>query len=140
MATTYVQESQKREDKAKARFLFNDLDTDSSGYIDAIELQKLLIQWGLPENEVDAYLAEDDDKRFSFEEFYQNLKPIWNFAYEHMKLTESAVYSLLVTANSNVTSFDDNKIHAKKSNDVLGKVALVANQTTSQLIEDSMWP
>ncbi|CAF3838592.1 unnamed protein product [Rotaria sp. Silwood1] len=88
MATTYVQESQKREDKAKARFVFNDLDTDSSGYIDAIELQKLLIQWGLPENEVDAYLAEDDDKRFSFEEFYQNLKPIWNFAYEHMKVQD----------------------------------------------------
>ncbi|CAF3260471.1 unnamed protein product [Rotaria sp. Silwood2] len=84
-ATSYVQESKKREDKAKARFVFNDLDTDSSGYIDAIELQKLLIQWGLPEDEVDAYLAEDDDKRFSFEEFYQNLKPIWNFAYEHMK-------------------------------------------------------
>ncbi|CAF3284147.1 unnamed protein product [Rotaria sp. Silwood2] len=84
-ATSYVQESKKREDKAKARFVFNDLDTDSSGYIDAIELQKLLIQWGLPEDEVDAYLAEDDDKRFSFEEFYQSLKPIWNFAYEHMK-------------------------------------------------------
>jgi hypothetical protein len=45
-----------------------------------------LIQWGLPENEAEAYLAEDEDKRFSFEEFYQNLKPIWNFAYRHMSV------------------------------------------------------
>jgi len=44
----------------------------------------LLIQWGLPEHEVDEYLANDDDKRFSFDEFYHNLKPVWNFAYENV--------------------------------------------------------
>ena len=78
------QEYQKKTDIAKARFVFDCLDIDSNGYIDIFELQKLLIQWGLPDDEVDAYLSDDDDKRFSFDEFYQNLKPIWDFAYEHM--------------------------------------------------------
>jgi Ca2+-binding EF-hand superfamily protein len=57
-------------DAEKARFIFECLDTDGSGYIEAHELQKLLIQWGLPENEVDDYLATDDDKRYSFDEFF----------------------------------------------------------------------
>jgi Ca2+-binding EF-hand superfamily protein len=65
------------------------LDNDSSGYIEISELQKLLIQWGLPDNEVDAYLADDDDKRYSFEEFYQNMKPIWDFAYENMSVSNA---------------------------------------------------
>jgi hypothetical protein len=75
-----------REEKDKARFVFDHLDADKSGFIDGFELENLLIQWGLPENEAEAYLAEDEDKRFSFEEFYQNLKPIWNFAYHHMSV------------------------------------------------------
>ncbi|CAF0881206.1 unnamed protein product [Adineta steineri] len=54
-------------------------------YITNDELQKLLIQWGLPENEVDAYLiTDDDDEKYSFDEFYQNMKPICDFAYENM--------------------------------------------------------
>ncbi len=75
-----------REEKDKARFVFDHLDADKIGFIDGFELENLLIQWGLPENEVDAYLAEDGDKRFSFEEFYENLKPIWNFAYHHISI------------------------------------------------------
>jgi Ca2+-binding EF-hand superfamily protein len=46
----------------KARFIFDCLDIDGSGTIDKYELQKLLIQWGLPEGEVDEYLAADEDK------------------------------------------------------------------------------
>jgi Ca2+-binding EF-hand superfamily protein len=87
-AIGHIQEGHERSGKAKARFIFDHLDTDSSGYIDAIELQKLLIQWGLPDNEVDAYLASDDDKRFIFDEFYQNMKPIWDFAYENMVIKD----------------------------------------------------
>jgi len=74
----------KREGMAKAKFVFDTLDLDQSGFIEAFELEKLLIQWGLPTNEVEAYMAEDEDEQFSFEEFYQNLKPIWDFAYENM--------------------------------------------------------
>jgi Ca2+-binding EF-hand superfamily protein len=84
IALTHDKEIQKKTGIARARFIFDCLDNDSNGYIDISELQKLLIQWGLPDNEVDDYLANDDDKRFSFEEFYQDLKPIWDFAYEHL--------------------------------------------------------
>ena len=82
------EKSKKREGITRARFIFDCLDTDASGYIDGIELQKLLIQWGLPESEADAYLASDEDKQFSFDEFYKNLKPIWSFAYENMSVRD----------------------------------------------------
>lgn len=84
------EKAKRRDGIARARFIFDYLDTDTSGYIDGIELQKLLVQWGLPENEVDAYLASDGDKQFSFDEFYKNLKPIWNFAYENMSVRDVA--------------------------------------------------
>ncbi|CAF0872989.1 unnamed protein product [Adineta steineri] len=62
-----------KENKTKASFIFDRLDRDSNGF----ELQKLLIQSSLPENEVDAYLiTDDDDEKYSFDEFYQNMKPI----------------------------------------------------------------
>ena len=83
-SVSHSEKSKKREGIARARFIFDLLDADASGFIDGIELQKLLIQWGLPENEVDAYLAGDEDKQYSFDEFYANLKPIWDFAYENM--------------------------------------------------------
>ncbi|CAF3891998.1 unnamed protein product, partial [Rotaria sp. Silwood1] len=31
-------------------------------------------------------------------------------------------------------------MHVKESSELLDKVALVANQTTSQLVQDSIWP
>lgn len=89
ISTDYVEHEQKLQSEAKARFVFDQLDTDSSGFIDAIELHKLLIQWGLPDSEVNAYLVNDEDKQFSFEEFYRNLKPIWNFAYQHMTVYDA---------------------------------------------------
>ncbi|CAF1028313.1 unnamed protein product [Rotaria sordida] len=84
----HIQDGIKRQGMARARFIFDCLDTNKSGYIDNLELQKLLIQWGLPENEVEDYLAGDDDKKFSFEEFYEKLKPIWDFAYENMSVRD----------------------------------------------------
>ncbi|CAF0769473.1 unnamed protein product [Adineta ricciae] len=97
----HFEENQIREAKEKARFVFDYLDQDHSGYIDVIELQKLLIQWGLPDNEVDAYLATDDDKRFSFDEFYHNVKPIWDFAYENMRDANSGTITEILHPHSN---------------------------------------
>jgi hypothetical protein len=34
-------------------------------------------------------LVNDEDKQYSFEEFYRNLKPIWNFAYQHMTIYDA---------------------------------------------------
>ena len=84
-----VEKGQNRHSEEKARFVFDQFDTDLDGFIDAIELHKLLIQWGLPDSDTNAYLANDEDKQYSFEEFYQNLKPIWNFAYQHMTVYDA---------------------------------------------------
>ena len=86
MSVSPGEKAQKKDSISRARFIFDHLDTDASGFIDRIELQTLLIQWGLPEDEVDAYLEGDDDKRFSFDEFYKHHKPIWNFAYENISV------------------------------------------------------
>ena len=85
-----IEQGTKCEGMVKARFVFDVLDSNSSGYIDTLELEKLLIQCGLPENEVEAYLASDEDKRYSFDEFYQSLKLIWDFAYENMLISNVA--------------------------------------------------
>lgn len=73
----------------KARFIFNCLDTDQSGFIEMVELQKLLIQWGLPEGEAEEYLAGDEDKKYSFDEFFHQQKVIWDFAYDNIGASES---------------------------------------------------
>lgn len=62
--------------KEKAKYVFDQLDTDSNGYINGFELEKLLIQWSLPKSEVDSYLANDDDKLISIEEFHEKFKPV----------------------------------------------------------------
>jgi len=87
--TSFVQERQLKENKEKAQFIFKCLNTNSDDFIDSTEIQKLLIQWGLPDDEVDDYLRNDDDKQYSFDEFYQNMKPIWAFAYENMLVTNA---------------------------------------------------
>jgi hypothetical protein len=72
----------------RARFVFDYLHTHRSGLIDAIEWQRLLIQCSLPDDDAQAYLSDDEDKRFSFDEFYHKLKPIWEFAYENMTVCD----------------------------------------------------
>ena len=99
--TRYVQERQLKENKEKARFVFNCLNTNADDFLDSSEIQKLLIQWGLPDNEVDAYLENDDDKQYSFEEFYQNMKPVWEFAYENMIVTNIGQLNTPIHPHSN---------------------------------------
>jgi hypothetical protein len=98
---SHVKEGETKVGMARARFIFDCLDQDGNGYIDTIELQKLLFQWGLPDSEVDAYLATDDDKRYSFDEFYQNLKPIWDFAYENMNVRDVGQVAETIHQHSN---------------------------------------
>jgi Ca2+-binding EF-hand superfamily protein len=71
-------------DEDKARLVFNELDFDQSGYIERIELEMLLLEYGLPRLEAKAYLDKYDtngDKKISFEEFFQHFAPLWRFAY-----------------------------------------------------------
>jgi Ca2+-binding EF-hand superfamily protein len=72
----------------KARFVFDMIDGDCDGYVEKLELQKLLIQWGLPDHEVDEYMdiGGGISDRFTFEEFFVQMKPIWAFGYDNFSI------------------------------------------------------
>ncbi|MEM7119040.1 MAG: EF-hand domain-containing protein [Chloroflexota bacterium] len=79
---------------SKAEAVFNQLDLDQSGFLDVFELQMLLLEWGLPLDEVDAYIAkyDDGDGKISFDEFFSHMKPIWEFGFNvllHMQLARA---------------------------------------------------
>lgn len=65
-------------EKEQARIVFNMLDSDSSGVIEAGELQMLLTQWGMPEDEAGRCLI--GERGIAFDAFYKKFKPIWQFA------------------------------------------------------------
>jgi Ca2+-binding EF-hand superfamily protein len=72
----------------KCRLIFNQIDIDRSGYIDNFELKTLLLEWGLPSNEVQEYMIkydEDKDLKISFAEFLK-MRPVWSFAYSDIIL------------------------------------------------------
>lgn len=72
----------------KCKIIFNQIDIDRTGYIDEFELKTLLLEWGLPSNEVEEYMKkydENKDLRISFEEFFK-MRPVWSFAYSDIIL------------------------------------------------------
>jgi Ca2+-binding EF-hand superfamily protein len=72
----------------KCRLIFNQIDIDRTGYIDNFELKTLLLEWGLPSNEVEEYMRkydENKDLKISFAEFLK-MRPVWSFAYSDIIL------------------------------------------------------
>ena len=67
----------------RARLVFDKLDADDDGSISTLELEAVLVAWGLPRADAAACLGEVDhsgDGRVSFAEFHEGLAPIWEFA------------------------------------------------------------
>ncbi|MFN6538920.1 MAG: EF-hand domain-containing protein [Nostoc sp. EkiNYC01] len=72
----------------KCKIIFDQIDIDGTGYIDEFELKTLLLEWGLPSNEVEEYMKkydENQDLKISFEEFFK-MRPVWSFAYSDIIL------------------------------------------------------
>lgn len=70
-------------EKDRAMIVFEKLDEAGSGKISLRELGDLLVSWGLPRSEAEFTMQEHDrnaDGQLNFEEFYRNLRPIWEFA------------------------------------------------------------
>jgi Ca2+-binding EF-hand superfamily protein len=81
------QDPKKISDREKAHMIFSQLDIDRSGFLEFFEIQTLLLEWGLPDLEAQQYLTQYDDsgdKKFSFEEFFENMRPIWLFAFSNI--------------------------------------------------------
>jgi len=70
-------------DEQKARFVFDEIDLDSNGYIDVFELRMVVDAWGMPNSEAENYIKRfgDAQGRISFEVFHSELAPIWKFGY-----------------------------------------------------------
>lgn len=72
----------------RADLVFDRLDMDRSGYVEAFELRMLLVEWGVPAEEVAGYVQHFDDNRdgrFSREEFRVRFGPIWRFCFHQME-------------------------------------------------------
>ncbi len=68
----------------KARIVFDFLDMDGSGYLDEIEIEILLLEWGVEVHEAQRTirsLSGPDHAQYSFDDFYRQLTPIWRFGY-----------------------------------------------------------
>ncbi len=70
----------------QARFIFNHLDLDSSGYLELAEIEMLLMEWGMNSSEVYRYLSKfgGKDRKINFEEFFSSMKPIWKFGFSEV--------------------------------------------------------
>ena len=75
----------------QSQTVFDYLDLNRSGYLDVFELEMLLLEWGLPQGEVQEFLQqfdESEDGRISPQEFKTHFRPVWKFGY-HRVLQQS---------------------------------------------------
>jgi len=70
------------DEKEQAKLVFDNLDINSSGFLELWELETLLLNWGVSINDAKRFLEkfDDGDGRVSFEEFYLHMRRIWKFA------------------------------------------------------------
>lgn len=74
-------------DREKADLVFRHLDADSDGFLEAKDLDLLLIEWGLPASETKLYLGRiqaDTQGRIGFAEFLRTMEPVWRFIYHEV--------------------------------------------------------
>ncbi|RUS92474.1 hypothetical protein DSM107003_50400 [Trichormus variabilis SAG 1403-4b] len=86
----YLSQGKNISNEEKCQLIFEQIDIDRSGYIDEFELKTLLLEWGLPSNEVEEYMEKYDnnkDLKISFEEFFE-MRPVWSFAYSDIILAK----------------------------------------------------
>lgn len=85
------------QEKDLCKLVFDALDVDNSGTLEIRELESLLVRWGLPASEVNAYLASfdtDGSGTIEFEEFFQHFAPMWHYAFVLMEDKHARVNTL----------------------------------------------
>ena len=75
-------------DEARARVVFDALDQDADGLIDSGDLDRLLVEWGMPHAEVERYRALLGD-RIDFDAFLTGLRPVWSYVFFEIFQAES---------------------------------------------------
>ncbi|MBM4264092.1 MAG: hypothetical protein FJ145_22055 [Deltaproteobacteria bacterium] len=92
--TQPLQPGKKYSEREQADFVFDQVDIDRSGYLEAFEIRMLLIEWGLPEKEVTGYVRLFDinhDNRFSRDEFYQHFRAIWRHCFHQIQTGQTTM-------------------------------------------------
>lgn len=75
-----------------AKAVFEFLDIDKSGFLELMEIEVLLVEWGMAPYEAVDYMRHfgGDDGRISIEEFTQEMAPLWKFAFKRAQRSENA--------------------------------------------------
>lgn len=92
--TKPLQPGKSYSEREQADFVFDQIDIDRSGYLEAFEIRMLLIEWGLPEKEVTGYARLFDinqDNRFSRDEFYQHFRAIWCHCFHQIRTGQTTL-------------------------------------------------
>jgi Ca2+-binding EF-hand superfamily protein len=83
-ARLFAEVEQAQSDIDRAALVFRRIDLNGDGYISKFELELLLVEWGLPRDDVDDWLklvGGADAQHITPAEFYAKLRPVWSFIY-----------------------------------------------------------
>jgi len=79
-----------------AQFVFEQMDLDADGAIGRLELDLLMLEWGLPTEEATRYLErvdKDGDGKISFDEFFRHMRPVWRYVFHDVYRADDAARS-----------------------------------------------
>ncbi len=70
----------------KAQLVFDHLDFEGNGSLDQLEIETLLLGWGMPSSQASVYIKKfgDQDGLISLETFRTRMAPIWEFAFHDL--------------------------------------------------------
>ena len=70
----------------KAKLVFDHIDFEGNGSLDRLEIETLLLGWGMPSKQAGAYIKKfgDQDGLISLETFRGQMAPIWEFAFHDL--------------------------------------------------------
>ena len=107
-------------EREKAEFVFKQIDIDGDGMIGLLELELLLLEWGLPSSEAELYMKiadTDGDGKLSPDDFLKRMRPVWRYIYFDI-LTADASRKDTEMIGRSVSAFKD----ARKSDSLRHKV------------------
>jgi len=74
-------------DEQTGRIVFDFLDIHGRGYVDEIQIEILLLGWGMDLHEAQRTIRRISGQahmQYSYDEFRTRLKPIWRYGYERL--------------------------------------------------------
>lgn len=140
-AASGVGSNEATSERDKAEFVFKQIDLDGDGVIGLVELELLLLEWGLPASEAELYLKiadTDGDGELSPDDFFQRLRPVWRYIYFDIHTAQSSHQETEMIGRS-VSAFKDARktaaLRHKVKSELLASVPFLSG-ATDDLISD----